>query len=215
MPDFVISTGTDGRPNVWPIGAISRDKHGVFRDFNNRVVKPPAVALDSATPAGVASADWLKDATESEIEALFKRRCKPASKASDALSADEHAMLVATLLLPTALRIMREEDKAARATDDKDSENHDLFNAGPEAEDGEEMPIENRAANWYAKARSYWQRVSTRTRQGSQLPGMMGRYSSPTAVKTRAAVAADAKRIEDPVAANARKARQFNLFNRF
>lgn len=170
------------------------------------------VAMDSAGEKhAVGNAAWLAKASEAEIAALVKRRCKPVAADKDV---DRETERVARRLLPKALAIKKAEDEAM-AADDKDSENHDLFNAGPEAEDGEEMPIENRAANWYLKARDYWKRVSTRTRQGSQLQAMTGRYSSPTAVKTKAAVAADSQRAEDPVAANARKAKQFSMYSRF
>lgn len=211
MPDFVISTGLDGRPSIWPVGAISRDKHGVFRDFNNRVVKPPAVAMDAAQTVG--SVDWFKHASEHEIAALVKQRCKPAKAAADRQVEDDQTLLVAQLLLPTALRIMREEDKVAQARDDAQAEQEVLCD--PNAIDSEDEPIENRAANWYARARDYWQRVSTRTRQRSQFAGVTGRIASPIAVKTMGAVAADTKRAEDPVAANARKAKQFSMYSRF
>jgi hypothetical protein len=181
-----------------------------------RAMGDAPVAMDSATPA-VGSVEWFRDATEEEVAGLAKRRCKPAAKADDGLSADDRAELVATLLLPSVLRIIEAEDRAAaRAKDDSRSEHSeqvDLYGE-PDAKDGEEVPIESRVANWYRQARDYWKGVSTKTRQGSQFAGMTGRVASPTAVKTKAATATDGK-AEDPVAANARKARQHSAFARF
>lgn len=42
----VIATGLDGKPSIWPVNAVSRDKAGVFRDIKGRVVG--GVAMDAA-----------------------------------------------------------------------------------------------------------------------------------------------------------------------
>jgi hypothetical protein len=55
MATVHIAQGLDGKPSLWPVNAVSRDRNGVFKDIRGRIVKAPAdrlgAAMDSAQPA--------------------------------------------------------------------------------------------------------------------------------------------------------------------
>ena len=143
------------------------------------------------------------------------------SKEADNRRKDAEAMRIALTLLPDLIEMIAAEEQAEGHDDltNEEVESRDLFGTEPSGKDeAEASPIHARAANWYKKAHEYWQGISVKNRQRSQFTEMTGRYPSATAVKGKAATAADSKSKASAVnlvAANASAGRPTSAFARF
>jgi hypothetical protein len=131
-----IAQGLDGKPSLWPVNAVSRDRNGVFKDIRGRIVKAPAdrmgVALDSIQPA--------------------KRR-KPVGKDTRAEDTLIHR------LLPMLKRMA---DESATAEDDADDEQQQYGEVNDEATNGGYAE----GMSGYAEAKTYWNGVAERNKAG-------------------------------------------------
>lgn len=166
MGATVISTGVDGKPSIWPASAISRDKHGVFRDYKGNVVGV-GTEMDTATP------------TKSNATAVDAFANRIADNLLAALQREDDAAI-------------ERQVRAAMAFDGKEEEQEALFddNEG-EAEDSPDNSVDGTGYEAMLKAsRDYWSKVR-RVKPSATYHAARSRTNKSAAVDH---VAANAKR---------------------
>lgn len=195
--NYHIATGLDGKPSIWPVKALSKDKNGVFRDIKGRVVA--GVAMDAASTN--ADEDFSP-----EVKAKIAR-----AKRKVALDAEEDALaeLLIGLLMPSLKAMVMDDMEAEQAAQGSfSSEDESELERGECSGNDEDNTFGASYAASLKATNEYWaeaKRKAAASRRQSQAVQRTGRYAP--ADNRKQAQAADAL-----TQTNAKAAKPYNLF---